>query len=365
MRSRFDDKPVGGDEQGNPYLVHAPRSVDVDRGLGALVGLAVGDAFGTTLEFQRIAPQPFAPLLGGPHREMVGQGPFRLAAGQVTDDSQMAVALARSLMERGGFRADAVGAAYVEWARHAFDIGNQTRAALSLIAGGTAAPDAGRTVWLEGGRQVAGNGSLMRTAPIAVFYQDEAARRREVSMLDSALTHFDPRCQLACAAFNGAIAAAIGPRPASPSEMLAAAREDLGAAAEALAAKEGGFEAEIDAARQALEADLALAESADPALYGGEVDLARMAGFVRVAFRLAFWHLVQGASFEAALIDVVNRGGDADTNGAITGALLGARWGASAIPAAWRDRVQGALSGMPGVWATTYHPARMFELVRQ
>lgn len=363
--SRFDDKPVGGDEQGNPYLVHAPRAVDPDRGLGALMGLAVGDAFGTTLEFERIAPQPFAPLLRGPHRDMVGQGPFRLEAGQVTDDTQMAVALTRSLMERGGFRADAVGAAYVEWARHAFDIGNQTRASLDLVAAGTAPLDAGKKVWLGGGKQAAGNGSLMRTAPIAVFYQDEPERRREVSMLDSALTHFDPRCQLACAAFNGAIAAAIGPQPASPPQMLEAARADLDAAAEVLSGTEAGFTTEIDAARRALEADLTLAGSPDPALYGGEVDLGRMAGFVRVAFRLAFWHLMQGTSLEAALVDVVNRGGDADTNGAITGALLGARWGASAIPPAWRDKVEGALSGKAGVWASTYHPTQMFALVRR
>ena len=71
-----------------------PRHLDRDHALGALVGLAVGDALGTTLEFQRLPPQPFTPLVAGPHREVTGGGPFRVAPGQVTDDTQMAVALA-------------------------------------------------------------------------------------------------------------------------------------------------------------------------------------------------------------------------------------------------------------------------------
>jgi hypothetical protein len=90
-----------------------------------------------------------------------------------------------------------------------------------------------------------------------------------------------------------------------------------------------------------------------------------MGGFVRVAFRVAFWHLAHTDDFEAALVDVVNRGADADTNGAITGALLGARLGVDAIPARWRAAVDGALAGQSGPWATTYHPRELFALLHQ
>jgi hypothetical protein len=108
--------------------------------------------------------------------------------------------------------------------------------------------------------------------------------------------------------------------------------------------------------------DLQAAQRSDPALDGPDLEIAgRMAGFVRVAFRLAFWELFHAPSFEAGLIDVVNRGGDADTNGAIAGALLGARFGVMGIPSRWRHAV---LDAPPeerlGEMAETCHPARMF-----
>jgi len=366
--SRFDDKPVGGDESGKPYLVHAAPGVDPIYGLGALFGLAVGDALGTTLEFERRPAIPFTPPLDGPHREVTGGGPFGVAAGQVTDDTQMATALTVSLMECGGFRADKVGTSYLAWSRSAFDIGNQTRDALSRVARGTAALDAGRETWLAGGKKAAGNGSLMRTAPIALFYQDDAARCREVAMQDSAITHFDPRCQLACAAFDAAIAAAVGRREDEPRHdapaLVEVARTALGEARDAFVAAHPAFANEAHDAHAGLAADLDRALMPDPDLYGSNVNLATMAGYVRVAFRLAFWQLVHAASYEAGLIDTVNRGADADTNGAIVGALLGAYHGLDAIPVRWRETVVGALAGDNGPWATIYHPSRMFALVR-
>lgn len=366
--SRFDDKPVGGDEAGNPYLVHASPGVDRVHGLGALFGLAVGDALGTTLEFERRPAIPFSPPLDGPHREVRGGGPFRVAPGQVTDDTQMATALTVSLMESGGFRADKVGASYLAWSGPAFDIGNQTRDALGRIGRGVAALDAGRETWLVGGKKAAGNGSLMRTTPIAIFYQDDPARCREVAMQDSAITHFDPRCQLACAAFDATIAAAVARREGETRPdaraLVEVARAALGDARDAFNAAHSEFASDGHDAYAGLEADLDRALQPDPDLYGSNVNLATMAGFVRVAFRLAFWQLVHADSYEAGLVDTVNRGADADTNGAIVGALLGAYHGLDAIPARWREAVVGALSGATGPWATTYHPRRMFALIR-
>lgn len=366
--SRFDDKPVGGDETGKPYLVHASPGVDPVYGLGALFGLAVGDALGTTLEFERRPAIPFTPALDGPHREVLGGGPFGVAPGQVTDDTQMATALTVSLMESGGFRADKVAASYVVWSGSAFDIGLQTRDALNRVRRGAAAGDAGRETWIAGGKKAAGNGSLMRTAPIGLFYQDDAARCREVAMQDSAITHFDPRCQLACAAFDATIAAAVARREGQPARdataLVEVARTALGEARDAFVAAHPEFANEGHEAHAGLVADLDRALMPDPDLYGSNVNLATMAGFVRVAFRLAYWQLVHAPSYEAGLIDTVNRGADADTNGAIVGALLGAFHGLDAIPARWREAVVGALRGDTGPWATTYHPRRMFALVR-
>ena len=343
----------------------APRDLDADRALGALAGLAVGDALGTTLEFTSPAVPALPALMAGPHVAVTGGGPFGLAPGQVTDDTQMATALARSLAAEGGFRADAVAAAYVAWSRHAFDIGGQTRAALARVAAGTAPLEAGRAVWAaDPQRRPAGNGSLMRTAPLAVFYARDRDRLREVSLAESAITHFDPRCRLACAAFNAALAEALGSPGADAEAMALAAERELPLAASALAsASPASDSAAIAAAARDLALDLAAARAADPSLMGPELHLHRTAGFVRVAFRLAFWHLHHTPSWPVALVDVANRGGDADTNAAIAGALLGARDGASAIPAAWRALVEGALAGQRGPWAETYHPRALYALL--
>jgi ADP-ribosylglycohydrolase len=326
------------------------------RELGALLGLAVGDALGTTLEFTAPAAPAFPELARGPHTDIVGGGPFRVAPGQVTDDTQLAVCLATSVRERGGFDAADVARAYVAWRPHAFDIGRTTAAAIELLAEGDL--DAGRAVWERSGRRAAANGSLMRTAPIGVAFAGDPRGCRAAALADSALTHFDPRCRLACAAFDAAVAEGVG--GAGAVAMVDRARAELHAAAADVAA-DGTPAAAVAAAVLALDEDLRRARDADPQLYG-DVHIHRHEGYVRVAFRLAFWELVHAPDFVAGLVDVVNRGGDADTNGAIAGAVLGARHGADAIPAAWRERVLGALAGDARPLATVYHPRELVRL---
>jgi ADP-ribosyl-[dinitrogen reductase] hydrolase len=345
-------------------MVIGPTTIDRDRARGALIGLAVGDALGTTLEFSApAAPPPFSRLIDGPHREIIGGGPFSVAPGQVTDDTQMAVCLAASLLSCDGYDSGDAAARYVEWSRVAFDAGNQTKSALDAIARGVTPFEAGRSVWLATpGRPPAGNGSLMRTAPIGVRFALDTRARMAASLRDSSITHHDPRCQLACVALNGAIAAAVTQRPTEPLNLFEHAIGELIRAGPMLARTRTVSAHERRAAVDAVLEDLNLALEPDPRLDGGEVDIHRTRGFVRVALRLAFWELYQAESFEAGLIDVVNRGGDADTNGAITGALLGAYWGEQAIPRRWREAVLGALAGQPGPWGDTYHPRRLLAL---
>ena len=324
------------------------RSPDIGaraRARGALLGLAVGDALGTTLEFEVIDAPPHPALADGPLTDIVGGGPFGLAPGQVTDDTQMASCLSDSLNRLGRFDVDDVASRYVEWRRHAFDIGAQTRAALTAIENGSDPRTAGEAIWRARSQNAAGNGSLMRTAPIGVFFARDPDALRRAAREDSAITHFDPRCQEACVAFNAAIAAAIrGTNEEIAVAMWNAARAEI--------------------SRDDLASDLDAAGADDSQLYGPELDLRQHQGFVRVAFRLAFWALRHARSFEEALLDVVNRGGDADTNGAIAGALLGAAYGEGAIPLRWRTAVLDALQDGPATpLRDQYHPRRLLDLL--
>ena len=315
-----------------------------DRRLGALLGLAVGDALGTTYEFSRLDQAPYPALARGPATDVVGGGPFDLPAGAITDDTQMAVCLARSLAEHGALDVADLARRYVAWSDHAFDIGNQTAAALRRLEDGASPRDAGLATWRASGREAAGNGSLMRTAPIGVYFADPI----DAAIMDSLITHADPRCAIACAVFDSAIAAAL-----RGDDVLAAANAALEPSASRLAELVPD-EPSVVPALDALAHDLELAQSDDPKFDRG--------GFVRTAFRLAFWHAVHTASWRDALVDIASRGGDADTNAAIAGALLGARDGASAIPAAWRDRVLGATQKGPREWAEAHHPRHLLAL---
>jgi ADP-ribosylglycohydrolase len=346
-------------------VITAPAVVDPDRGRGVLLGLSVGDALGTTLEFTSPSATPLPRLVGGPHRTMVGRGPFSVSPGQVTDDTQMACCLAASLMTHGRLDVEDAAARYLGWRLYAFDIGKQTSAALSQLALGVPADVAGQEIWLEGRRRPAGNGSLMRTAPIGLFFADRPDERRKASLDDAVITHFDPRCQLACASFNTAIAEGVT-GAADPYRMTELAGAEIRASARLLLERHREESQAIRAAEKELLHDLDSAAASDPHLYGPDIHLLHHAGFVRVAYRLAFWHLLHTRSFEDALIDTVNRGGDADTNGAITGALLGAVYGESGIPAAWRQVVLDALGDDRGAGplATAYHPHLLLRMVQ-
>ena len=333
------------------------------RARGALLGLAVGDALGTTYEFDVIDQAAYPALATGPADDIAGGGPFGLVAGPVTDDTQLAVCLATSLAACGRLDVDDLAARYVAWSEHAFDIGNQTYAAIRRLKSGVPPAQAGLDVWRASGREAAGNGSLMRTAPIAVA--GAGARDDQIvrdAIADSLITHADPRCALACAAFDVAIAAAIRARR-SGTELVEVARTALDAGAAQLAdAWDGDDRATLGPAVADLVADLDAALADEPGVYGDALHMHATAGFVRVAFRIAFWHAVHTPAWRDAVVDVASRGGDADTNTAIVGALLGARDGIDAIPAAWRERVLAVTQPGPPAWADAHHPKHLLAL---
>jgi ADP-ribosyl-[dinitrogen reductase] hydrolase len=269
-----------------------------DRARGAMLGLAVGDALGAAVEW--LHPDQITSRYGGPLRDMVASGMWAL--GEWTDDTAMAVELAASMADQGRYDEDDVFGRYALWARsRPKDIGATVAAALRRSRSPAEARAAAAAHHAAEGRS-AGNGSLMRTVPIAIRYRRDPGAIERISRLDSALTHHDPLAGDACAWFNLTVAALIQgrPPPRSTSDIARIAEEAVAVG-----------QAELTAAAQ------------------------EQRGYVLTTLRIAFAAAFRHDAFEPAVVFAVNLGGDADTNAAVTGALAGARFGADAIPQRW------------------------------
>ena len=278
-----------------------------DRARGALLGLAVGDAVGTTLEFE---PRDAYPIL----TDMIGGGPFDLRPGEWTDDTAMALALADSLVAHDALDPGDLMRRFVRWWREGdysctgtcFDIGVTTRAALARFER-TGDPIAGDT-----DPMTAGNGSLMRLAPVAIWGASRDKRRmRDVARVQSATTHGAVACLEACEAYALMLRAAIngaGREAAIAAGAVATAQPPIG-----------------------------------PVLAGSWRSKGRRqiasSGFVAHSLEAALWCVTGTDSFSGAVLLAANLGDDADTTAAITGQLAGALYGDCGIPAAWRARV--------------------------
>lgn len=363
---KFPSVPARMPPPRRPAAPQGPQIPPTARARGALLGLAVGDAFGAPLRSRPFMAPSFPTLADGPYLQLSGGGPLELHRGQVTDETQLAACLAWSLRTLHRYDAADAMQRYRAWSPHAVEVSDPlVKEVLEEIEeSGHSALTSGRRVWIRSGRRLAGSGSLARTAPLGVFFAGDDQARMEASFEDSALTHFDPRCQLACAAFNAALARAMAGGDVKPPELLTAALSGLSVASAALGRLQGDYVQEVTEANALLREDLALAQRDDPELYGPQVHMHRHANLVRVPFRLAFWELLHAPTFEAALVDVVNRGGDTDTNAAITGALLGAAHGETAIPQPWRRAVLDAFSQVGGPLWNTYHPRQLLPLAQ-
>jgi ADP-ribosyl-[dinitrogen reductase] hydrolase len=281
---------------------------------GVLPGLAVGDALGATLEFQRAAEIALAYPDG--FREIVGGGVFHWRAGDPTDDTDLALVLARSLARRKRLDPSDVAAGMVEWFRGGpRDIGGTCAAAISLLARGYPPAISGKTVWQQSNRPVehrpAGNGSLMYAAPLALHhaFSTTEQRRHDATRL-SHLTHYDPRCQAALRVYLRGIPLLAEGSPRAldiPLQSLAKSEPDTAAV----------LQQYRNTPPERLNVD-------GPGI-----------GFVLTTLGIALSAVQHATSFEDGLVRVVMRGGDADTNGAVAGALLGARFGRTGIPSRW------------------------------
>jgi ADP-ribosyl-[dinitrogen reductase] hydrolase len=302
--------------------------IDAGRAAGIVAGTACGDALGAGYEFG-------PPLADGTPVAMVGGGVFDWAPGEWTDDTSMAVpvleaaAAGRPLTDEATL--DGIVAAWVGWARDAQDVGAQTRAVLGRLRARSGTADglaadcraAAAALHAETGR-TAGNGSLMRTAPVVLAHLDGGGFPEGLAVSARAvsdLTHADPEagdaCVLWCAAVRHAVLAAEFDLRAGL-DLLPGPRRDLWAG-------------RIDAAEGSRPRDFP---------HNGWVVQALQAAWSAIVTTPV--PSVEPAShFRLALEDAVRGGNDTDTVAAIAGGLLGARWGAGAVPPAWRELVHG------------------------
>ncbi|MBI5192514.1 MAG: ADP-ribosylglycohydrolase family protein [Nitrospirae bacterium] len=286
----------------------------VERFAGALLVLATGDAIGTSLEFSE--PGEFIPI-----EDMVGSGPFLLEPGQWTDDTSMALCLADSLIKRQGFDPLDQMERYFRWYRegymsstgYCFDIGNTVRTALKRFEKehqpycGSKDP------------RSAGNGCIMRLAPVPLFYSLRPAEAIEKSGLSSLTTHGAQSCIDACRYLGALLAGALN----------GVTKDDL------LSNRYTLVSMLWDKAPLADEIDRIAAGS----FKINEPPVIKSTGYVIDTLEAALWAFYHTDSFREGCLRVVNVGGDADTSGAVYGQLAGAYYGKEGIPESWLNKL--------------------------
>jgi ADP-ribosyl-[dinitrogen reductase] hydrolase len=281
----------------------------MDRFRGCLLGLAVGDAVGTAVEFQPRGS--FAPLT-----DMMGGGPFGLQPGQWTDDTSMALCLAASLVASDGFDAEDQAQRYLRWRDQGymssngscFDIGSTVSAALSRYEA-SGDPFAGND-----DPHSAGNGCIMRLAPVPMFFAADRAEALKYAAESARTTHGAAECLEACRLMSAMLCEAFA-----------------GGSKEAIVRGHDGLEL----------TQPKIAAIADGAWLDKPADAIRGSGYVVECLEAALWCFWHTDSFEAAVLAAANLGDDADTTAAVCGQLAGAHYGINGIPAHWLNRLAG------------------------
>ncbi|MEN8242455.1 MAG: ADP-ribosylglycohydrolase family protein [Chloroflexota bacterium] len=281
------------------------------RYLGCLLGLACGDAVGTTVEFKPRGS--FEEIV-----DMTGGGPFGLQPGEWTDDTSLALCLAESLTEMGGFDPADQALRYLKWYREGylsstgacFDIGNTTKDAIQRFER-TGKPNSGSTH-----PQNSGNGSIMRLAPVPMYYSPDLDQVIEFSGKSSLTTHGAQEAVDGCKLYGLIIAHALQGK--SKETVLFEIKEYI---------QIGELSPKIAA--------IARGEYRDK-----NRDEIRGSGYVVASLEAALWCFYHTNSFEEAVLTAVNLGEDTDTTGAVVGQVAGAYYGVEAIPAGWLEKLK-------------------------
>ena len=282
----------------------------LDRFRGCLLGLACGDAVGTTVEFRPRGSFP-------PVTAMSGGGPFSLDAGDWTDDTSLALCLAASLTEQQGFDAEDQMQRYVRWmdegyyssTGECFDIGNTTSAALNRFKR-SGEPFAGST-----DPHAAGNGSIMRLAPIPMWFYSDLEQAIHFAGESSRTTHAAVECVDACRFYAAVLIAALS--GAAKDDILSAPFEDI-------------QPPELSPKIQAI-ADGSYRDKGEEEISGS--------GYVVDSLEAALWCFHTTDNYRDAILRAVNLGDDADTTAAVCGQAAGAYYGVAGIPSEWLERL--------------------------
>lgn len=284
----------------------------VFRAQGCLLGQVAGDALGGLVEFQ--SPREIRSRYPHGVRRLDDGGTWRTLAGQPTDDSEMALALARLLVERGAYNAQEAMRAYVSWLESSpFDCGN------TVSMGLAGSPN----------RESQANGALMRISPLGIFgAQKDLGVVAGWAEQDASLTHPHPVCLEANALFAMAIALAVGTGISAPKL----------------------YEQVVSWAKER-KSNSSIREAIDRAANSFPTSYTHQQGWVLIAFQNGLWQLLHAPNLEEGVVDTVMRGGDTDTNAAIAGALLGAVYGKQAVPEQWTESILSCRPhlGAPGV----------------
>ena len=280
----------------------APEGVTgiVDRARAALFGVAVGDALGATTEF--MTPAQIRTRYGV-LREIVGGGWLKLSPGQVTDDTEMTLCVARGIVRSGRWALGPIADRFAQWlSGDPADVGATCRRGIEeyMEKGRLEAPPDERG---------AGNGAAMRVAPVALYTLGDEELLSRLAVEQAHITHHHPLSDAACVSAGKMIQRGL----------LGAPLGDLRAAAEELAARHPEFRLEG---------------------YDG-----KSSAYVVDTLRTVFDAFFSTDNFEDCVVKTVNRGGDADTTGSIAGAIAGARYGLAAIPRRWLEVIDGGLRG--------------------
>lgn len=281
----------------------------LDKIKGALVGLAIGDALGVHLEFTK--PGSFEPI-----KDYMDGNPYDIPKGYWTDDTSMALCMADSLIEKKGFDAEDIMKRFCEWQRkgyrssigRCFDIGNTTRHALmEYWRDPSKGPYRGLTDFTS-----SGNGSIMRLAPIAMFYHGDIIKTLFYAGESSKITHGSEECVEACRALSEILFNGFNTEIADSSDLYS-----------------------LDIRHAPLKTKI---KSVIHGSYCDKLDSEiKGSGYVVNSLESALWAYHNSSSFEDAVLKAVNLGDDADTTGAVCGQIAGAFYGYDAIPQHLKD----------------------------
>ena len=299
----------------------------LNKAKGVMLGQACGDALGATLEFSA-AKDNLKKYGKQGLREMVGAGPFNLLPGQITDDTELAYGLARTLVKHG-YDPDKVAQAYVRW-KHSqpFDCGTTCSNAFGINMTDIQTKGFNYKTLIERAKNritSQSNGALMRISPLAIYGHSMSDNNLiNLAFLDASMSHINMVCQISNAAFILAIKSGINGVD-----------------------REGMYETALKFAKRYQEATpevlnaLLKANEERPELCRHQI------GWVLKALQNAFYELLYGKSFEDSLVHTVMAGGDTDTNGCIAGALLGSYYGPDHIPNRWIQTVINCKTSRP------------------